>query len=319
MSASFLSSVKQFLLLILHLFLTVVMGLTAWAFWGLYGEEKLTNQYQQEGEPKMVTVTDFNTVKQRWTDYLGNVEYISFVYNGKMYTARYVQHPTYVSRGDKVALLYHRQMDAFRQPEKQLDFAVTNKSKLVGWTSVSLFSTEHRWLAACLAVSVAFFFLLVGLLARIPGLGFLTSVGSFVFIVLLLAGVGYVTYNAVVYYRYYHQIKDSGEQVTVQLLNKDRYQLIRNNSRTAIRFYGYKASVSFRNGERTIPISKHDFETLQKGSLLTAYYNASADDMMAADYPMDYMVFCFAGIVWLLLLYAMGKRMGRMRKKRMVS
>ena len=315
MPTSFLTSVKQLLLFILHLFFTVVFGFMAWASWGLYHDEVSSNQYQQEGELKTVTVTDLNTEKRQWKDYLGNVEYISFIYQGKPYIARYPANPSFVSRGMQVTMLYDARLDAFRQPVKPVAVAATTRSRLLNWTSASLFSPKRLALMTCGIISVVFFFLLTGLLARIPGLAFLRMINGFVFTLFLLAGVLFLTYNAMVYYRYYHHIKASGERIEMVVLDKDRYQLTRSTGTDNFPLYGYSAQVQFRNAERTIPISKQDYEVLHKGSPLEIYYDASADDMMATDYAINFWLFLFTGVVWILFLYAAGRWIGGMRNK----
>ncbi len=314
MPATFLSSVKGFLMFVLHLILTVMFAFLTWIFWGLYHQEKLSYEFQQQGKPVTITVNGYNDAKKNWTDYLGNIKYISFTYKGKTYNTRYTQDSVFVTEGTKLTLLYNPSSDAFRQPSKEIYSSKNNESLLIGWTGVALLSPLHKSLLSFLLVALAFFFLLAGLLARIPGLYVITSVAGFVFSVLLLAGVVYVSYDAFNYYRYYHHIKNTGEKQQVTVLDKDVYYLYNDNGNNG-NFdpfrYVYTATVDFKNNDRTIPVSLHDYNSLQKGSRLNVYYDTTLNDMMAADYSINPSIFIFSALLWLITIIILSKRFRR--------
>jgi hypothetical protein len=315
MPVPFFSSLKSLLLFLLHVCLAALFGLLTWVFWGLYQDERAASRYDLEGQKITVTVTAYSTNKQDWKDNIQNAKYIYFSFRGKRYSTRFVEDSTWVSEGSKVRLLYSSKEDAFRQERKVVYNPRSNVSKLIGWTSISLLSKRNIALISFLLVAIIFFFLLAGLLARIPGLSFITSVSAVVFKVLLLIGLIYLSYNAYAYYQYYNRLKTFGQQQQVTVVDKNKHYLLRNSRNTPFRII-YTATVSFQNEERVIPVSEEDFSEIDKGSWLDVLYSTEVDDMMSVDYQMNPLIFIFTGLTWLLFLFYIIRKVTRRRNGR---
>lgn len=290
---------------LMSLIVAAILSVTTWAFWGVYEETKLQNQFAKEGQLLSVTVQQAEHKQRSWRDMLSNSAYLSFRYRGKDYTSRFVMDTTYVSEGDRVQLLYHPVYDAFRQARN--DFHVeksTRKSRLIGWTTLKTFSDENKLLLLCLILSTASFFFISGIIVTIIPIPFLQRTAQLVFSVALAIGAAFFTHDTYQYFRYYQHLKTNGREVAVRVLDTDRRTHGRGGSSTT-HWYDYEATIRYQQQERVIPISKADFETVKPNDTLQALYDESVNDLMSVSYGPDYwlvIVPAFFGLLTILLL-----------------
>jgi hypothetical protein len=287
------------------IFISGMMGVAAYALWGMYHDARLAEQFAAEGQLVPVRVAAIATEPRAWADYLGNVAYLTFSYGGKSYTARYVRDTAYVGVGDRVTLLHHAELDAFRQPGPQFRYKQREGvSRLIRWSVLRTLSLERQLLIACLGMTALFGAYTVGAVARLTGhqlarepAQFLTGVG------LLLLSL-WLAYDAWQYWQYYHQLKTSGQSTTVRVIETERTSLTR-KSRYRI-LYTYAARVYHNGRERKIPLEETDYDRLHPGDPLPVLYQATLDDMMPVNYTMSYPVLLapvLLGLVSLLFFY----------------
>lgn len=301
MFQSFFTFLGRLYSLILSIILSVVMGIVVWAIWELYREEKLSNQFGREGQLVSVKIEDTSTKQHSWQDYLGNVLYLTFQYKNQIYTARFVTDTLYVSTGDRVSLLYHPGIDAFRQPGGQLLHFNQSQgsSRLIKWSVVGTFSEENRWLMLCLVFSAFFFMFASGTLVTITNWNFLTVIGRFVFVVFLMAATLFFTYDVWEYYQYHQHIKANGREMEVKIMDTDQRSYSSRQSRSW-KWYFYTATVRFQGQERVIPLKEADYEELKPGDQFLVLYDKTLDDMMPVGYPVDYRQFFVVCFFWLI-------------------
>jgi len=282
------------------LFLTLLVGFAAWASWQLYENERLSQQFVKEGQPVAVQITATDRGNYSWYDQFTNHVYITFKYLRHSYSTRYTQDSGWVSEGDKVVLLYHPQMGAFRQPGKRIHFTshFRDHSRLIDFTIASMWSDERKWQVLGLAFSTLFMLLLFGMLTSIIRLQWLQWVGPFVMVALVLTGTLYFTFNTLEYFHYYQKVK-SGNQTTVQVLSTD-YSA---RSRRSDGWYTYRATVQFNNGQRIIPIEAADYKRLQPRDPLVVIYNREEDDMMPLDYGPEYSNLIVTIFMWFFTIF----------------
>ena len=287
---------------IMSLIVAAILAVTTWAFWELYQDAQLQGQFVKEGQLLSVTVERAEHDQRIWRDILSNSTYLTFRHKGKDYTSRFVMDTTYVSEGDQVQLLYHPTYDAFRQPRNDVHFDQSaRKSRLIGWTTIRSFTDENRLLLLCLILSTASFFLISGVIVTIIPIPFLQDIARLLFIVTLVVGSAFFTYDTYQYYQYYQHLKTDGREVAVQILDTDRKSLGRGGS-NRIHWYRYEATVRYRAQERVIPISETDFETVKPNDTLKAYYDESVNDLMSVNYPPDYRLGLGPAFLWFITI-----------------
>ncbi|GAB3553683.1 hypothetical protein [Spirosoma fluminis] len=154
-----LAALGNFYVIVISVLISAGLCAATWASWVFYEEVELQSQFAREGELRSVTINQVEHEQRSWRDRLNSSAYITFTYQGKDYTARYVNDTSYVREGDRVQLLYHPQHDAFRQPVSEIQSSAgIPKSRLIDWTAIKL-SPERQVLFFCLLLtSITFFF-----------------------------------------------------------------------------------------------------------------------------------------------------------------
>jgi predicted negative regulator of RcsB-dependent stress response len=286
---------------LISLIVAIVLGVATWASWGFYQDSRLQSQFAREGKLLSVTVEQASQKQRSWRDIMSNSTYLSFPYQGKTYTTRFVMDSGYVGSGDRVRLLYHPDYDAFRQPNSEVHFDQSKrKSRLIDWTSVRDFSNENKLLLLCLVLTTAAFFMITGVILTLIPLSFLQDIARFILVVELVIAAVFFTYDTWNYYQYYQHIKTSGQAITVKVLDTERRSKHRNSRSRSWREYVYEATIRYQQQERVIPISEDDFDRLKPNDSLKAYYDESVDDFMSVDYSLDYEQVLVPLFFWLI-------------------
>src|SRR5687767_15074239 len=109
-----LSPARNLLKVIMTLIFAMIIGFLAWGSWQLHENEKRSQQFIVEGQPVVVQVTAADRQSRSWYDWFSNPVYITFKYHDHSYTTRYQPDSGWVKKGDRLALLYHSQLAAFR-------------------------------------------------------------------------------------------------------------------------------------------------------------------------------------------------------------
>ncbi|MGA0559897.1 hypothetical protein ACO2Q8_24765 [Larkinella sp. VNQ87] len=285
--------------LVASLVLIAILAVAAWLLGYFYQEEHTQNRFLREGRPIEVRLATAELEQRSWRDAFGNVAYVTFPYHQKTYMTRYVMDTAWVGSGDRVRLLYHPELDEFRQQhaEPKPD---RSTSRLIRWSSASDFSTENKLLAGLLVVITSLFFFAGGFIVSLTGWTFLQSVARLVLVVVLFGVAVFFSYDAVEYFRYYGKLKASGQPMDVPVLKTDRHRVGRSTRSTVFKSYTYQATCRFPQGERTIPITEDDYETVKPTDRLAVLYNAGQDDAMSATYPGDYWTLVVPVFFWLL-------------------
>jgi hypothetical protein len=298
MVASFIKRLGAVAGFIVMLVITTVIGLLAWWSWQQYVDQQTYDRISTEGQRVTIRADQVSREYQSWKDQFVNVVYLTFTYQNKPHTLRYHQDTTWLKEGDRVELFYHAGLDAFRQPRTFSAFKDnSNQSRLIGFTIINGWNDGRKWLLACIVLLGVFTLLLTGLLATLTGLSALRTLGSFVFIAMLLTGVAYLTYNTWQYYRYHARLKAGSREETVQVLSTYR----RSTSRRSNWFYTYEATVLHDKKERIIPIEEEEYAVLKPGAPLQVYYNGQLNDMMSVNHHPDPTNLVATLFAWLLL------------------
>ncbi|RRB01183.1 hypothetical protein [Larkinella rosea] len=287
--------------LLVSLVLVALLSVGAWAMWHFYEEERLQNQFLKEGKVVEVQISDTDISQRSWRDILGNVTYITFPYQHKNYRARVVRDTAWVSSGDRVKLLYHPERDEFRQQRMERKPGRVT-SRLVHWSSVGGFSQEHKLLIGFLAVSTFLFFFASGVLVSLTGLTILQTIARFMLVIVLGLAALFFSYDTWVYFQYYRHIKANGQPLEVTVLDKDRHRVGRGSSASSFELYEYDATVNYRTGQRVVPITENEYETLKPKESLRVLYDADLDDLMSATYPGNYSQVIVPLFFWILFL-----------------
>lgn len=288
---------------VMSLVITVLLGAATWFCWEFYEEVRLQSQFAEEGKLVPVRVDAVDHRQRSWRDALGNAAYLTVTYGGKPYVTRFVIDTTYVSAGDQVRLLYHPAYDAFRQPDRgPAGRPSTTKSRLIQWSTLETAGPETKWLLLCVLLTTAFFFCGSGVLVSLIPVPFLQDIARLVFTIELFAVTIFLTYDTYTYFQYYQQLKSQGRPVTVTVLDTDRRLFGRDPDDG---WYDYEANVRFDGREYRIPISRAGYDTRKAGDSLDALYDPSVPDLMAADFPPDYMHLIlpfFFGLLTIMLM-----------------
>lgn len=295
MGNGILSSVRSFLRLIMMLIFAAVMGVLALGSWQLYKNEKELQQFITEGHPVKVQVTATDRQNQAWYDQFSNNVYITFNYNNRLYTIRYVQDSGWVNAGDRVTLLYHPAADAFRQLNRQIHFnKPTINSRLISFSFIGRWNEGQKWLLLTLILATVFALVSIGIISSFVQTPLLQGLGRLIITGLVVCGALYFTYNAWKYNQYYNKVKNNSQQETVTVLGTNSHARSKRNSW----FYDYSATVQFGNEHKTIPIEEEDYERLKPNDKLQVLYNKEEDDMMPVNYEADNTNIFVALFIW---------------------
>jgi uncharacterized protein YxeA len=295
-----ISPARNLLRVVMMLIFGIIIGLFAWGSWQLHENEKLSQQYIVEGQPVVVKITAADRQNRTWYDWLGNPVYITFKYHNHSYTTRYQPDSGSVNEGDRLALLYHAQLDAFRQPGKRIHFTRQNdRSRLIQFSITNMWSDERKWFMLSLAFSTVFFFILLGILNSIIQAPLLQHLGRFIILGLVLCGTLYFTYNSWQYYNYYQKIKDNSSKLTTRVLSTDHHA----RSKRSNWWYRYDAQVQYGNEQKMIPIEKEDYNKLRPNDQLPVLYNRELNDMMPENYTPDHSNLLVVLFMWSLTIF----------------
>jgi hypothetical protein len=295
-----LSSVRSLFQLIMMLVFAVVSGVLASGSWKLYKNEKELQQFMQEGRPVKVQVTATDRQNRTWYDQFSNMVYITFNYNNRLYTTRYVQDSGWVNAGDKVSLLYHAGEDGFRQLNRQMHFnKPTINSRLISFSFMGRWNEGQKWLLLTLMLATVFALVTIGIISSIVTIPLSGVIGRFIITGLVVCGALYFTYNAWQYNQYYNKIKNNSQQETVTVLGTNSHARSKRNSW----FYDYDATVQFGNEQKTIPIEEEDYEKLKANDKLQVLYNKEENDMMPVNYSADHTNWFAALFMWAFAIF----------------
>ncbi|QDK80698.1 hypothetical protein EXU85_19630 [Spirosoma sp. KCTC 42546] len=301
MLKQFFTSIGRIYNFLLSLIVAGILGVVTWFCWGLYQDSRLQSQFVREGKLISVTVDEANQKQRSWRDILSNSTYLTFSYQGKTYTTRFVMDGKFVGSGDRVQLLYHPGYDRFRQPDSEVKFDQSKrKSRLIDWTSVRDFSNENKLLLLCIVLTTAAFFMITGVIVTLIPVTFLQDIARFILVTELFVASVFFTYDTWRYYQYYQHIKTSGQEVTVKVLETDRRAKYRNSKSSSWREYVYQATIRHQQQERVIPISEDDYDHLKPNDPLKAYYDESVNDFMSVNYSLDYEQVLVPLFFWLI-------------------
>ncbi|MBC7892814.1 MAG: hypothetical protein H7Y12_11410, partial [Sphingobacteriaceae bacterium] len=253
--------------------ITLGLAVVAWLFWVGYGEARLQRRFETEGHAFEITVTDANRESRSWRDAFGGVAYVSFSHRANSYTTRFVSDTMWVGAGDRVRLLYHPGLDAFRQPVVERKSGVRT-SRLVKWSVADGFSTENKILVGFMLMATVVFFMSVGLLVSLTGWTFLGGLARVVLLVVLGGAAVFFSYDSLGYYRYYQHLRSQGQPVEVVVLEKDKTA----HGRRSVAYYTYGATVRLNDQPRVIPIEEAEYETLRPGDRLRVLYDREQED-----------------------------------------
>jgi len=272
---------------------TAGLAALAWLLWIGYGEARLQRQFETEGQPVLVTVADASRESRSWRDAFGGVAYVSFLHRTNSYTTRIVSDTMWVGAGDRVRLLYHPGLDAFRQPVVERKSGVQT-SRLVKWSVADGFSTENKILVGFVLVATIVFFMSVGLLVSLTGWTFLQGFARIVLLVVLGGAAVFFTYDSLGYYRYYQHLRSQGQPLEVVVLEKYKTA----HGRRSVLYYTYDATVRLNDQPRVIPIEEAEYETLRPGDRLRVLCDREQGDAMSARFSMEYHPFFAPVFLW---------------------
>jgi hypothetical protein len=291
---------RNLLRLVIMLILAMIIGFLAWGSWQFHENEKLSQQFIVEGQPVVVKINATDRQSHTWYDRLSNPVYITFKYHNHSYTTRYQPDSGWVKEGDRLALLYHSQLNAFRQPGKRIHFArQKDRSRLMQFSITNMWSDERKWFMLSLLFSIVFFFIVLGILNSIVQVPFLQHLGRFIIFGLVLCGALYCTYNSWQYYNYYQKIKDNSSKLTTRVLSTDYHAL----SKRSNWWYTHGARVQYGNEQKMIPIEKEDYNKLRPNDKLPVLYNRALNDMMPENYTPDHISLVAALFMWCLTVF----------------
>ncbi|OQP58356.1 hypothetical protein [Niastella populi] len=289
------SSVRNFLGLVTMLLVAAIAGMLAWGSWYLYQNEKQVQQFRIAGQPVSVLVTATDRQNRAWYDQFSNNVYITFNYNNRSYTARYTQDSGSINEGDRVTLLYHPALDAFRQSNKQIHFnKPAGHSRLISFSITGRWSDGQKWLLLSLALFIVFILVVTAMITSVIQIPLLRGTSRFIVAGLVVIGALYFTYNGWQYYQYYKKIKNNSREETVTVLGTNSHA----RSKRSNWFYYYDATVQFQNEHKVIPIEEEDYQKLKPNDTLKVHYNSEENDMMPVNYTADHSNLVVALFMW---------------------
>ncbi|WP_310391208.1 hypothetical protein [Hymenobacter sp.] len=264
-----------------------LLGAATLAAWHFYQEERLRAQLAAEGQHVTVQLARTDRHPRQVWDALGNFVYVGFQHQGRPYEVRCVSPTRWLAAGDQLALRYHPGLDVFGQL-RAAPLARRNPgvSRLINWSALPDFSPETRALLLFVLAAGALFFVGSGLLAALPGLGWLSALARPVGAVVLGAGAVFFTYDAAQYYRYAAALQRDGQPLTVAVLRAEEHA--DRQTTQSYNFHTYTYTATFRHGgrEREVAIEEADYARLRDsaGARLAVRYEPTRDDFIAADY-----------------------------------
>ena len=295
-----LASVRNFVRLVMMLVFAVVLGVLAWGSWQLYKNEKELQQFIQEGHPVNVQVIATDRQDRTWYDQFSNKVYITFNYNNRLYTTRYIQDSGWVNAGDRVSLLYHPVADGFRQLNRPMHFnKPTSSSRLISFSFMGRWNEGQKWMLLTLLLATAFALVTTGAINSVVTIPMLALLGRFIITGLVVCAALYFTYNAWQYNQYYNKIRNNSKSETVTVLGTNSHARSKRNSW----FYDYDATVQFGNEQKTIPIEEEDYERLKPNDKLEVLYNKEENDMMSVNYSADNTNWFVALFMWAFAIF----------------
>ena len=274
-----LTTLKNMYYFLVSAIVAAVLCCLTWYFWNLYQDASVQAAFAKEGKLVSLRVDKGSQKKRNWRDMLSNCTYLTTTYQGKTYETRFVMDSGYVGTGNRVSLLYHSGYDAFRQPGSVIRFERSGlKSRLLDWSTIQNFSTEHILLALCILLATFSFFLITGLIVTVVPVPFLQEIARYILVAELLAVSVFFTYDTWRYYQYYQHLKTTGHPVSVRVLDTSQRAY---GGGADFPLYAYEASVRYQQQERIIPISEEEYESLKPNDSLDALYDESVNDLMS--------------------------------------
>ena len=286
---------------VVSLIVVALLAAVAWFMWHWYEDERLQNQFLKEGKVVEVKVADVDGTQRSYRDMLGNSRYVTFPYRQKRYTIRVVFDTAWVSSGDRIRLLYHPQLDEFRQQFFDRKPGRV-ESRLVNWSSVRGFSKENKLLLGFLVVVTSLFFFAGGLLVSLTGWTILQTIARFVLIAVLGIAAAFFTYDTWEYVQYYQHLKANGQPMDVTVLDTDRHRVGRSTRSSGFALYVYDAVFTYQAEKWVVPITEDDYETLKPNDKLRVLHDSSLNDFMSATYSGDYAQAIVPVFFWVLFL-----------------
>ncbi|GAA4470700.1 hypothetical protein GCM10023189_59830 [Nibrella saemangeumensis] len=297
------------------LMMLLVVAVATYLMWFYYQDRHQLQRFENEGKVVQIKVDEVEWGREdTWLDKLGNSVYIHFRYQGKPYTSRWVFDTNWVTRGDRIPMMYHAGFDAFRQPVYNAAAHSSHiQSRLIRWSGIPFYQKDNVTLGGLGILVTALVLLTCSLFFQLTGWELWQWIGRFVAFGLLIVGTIYFSYDSWQYFRYYQQIKQNGRETTVVVEALDRSRIGRGSRRRSRTFdggfYHYRATVQDGGKKRVIPIEKDDYETLKPGDRLTVLYDTGTDDMMPKTYGPDYWQFVTPvfflvvalGFVWVMM------------------
>ena len=278
-----------------------LLGFATVFMWHLYQQERFQTQLLSEGKPVTVQLQHADHHERVIWDYMNNVAYAGFTYQGRLYEIRCLSNPDQLSSGDTLSLLYDAPTDTFGQPQSVLrPIPERGVSRLIDWTSTRDVSPEWLALTAFIITALILLVLMTGLI------GLLTSFTSPALLVrpmttlFLGAAALFFTYDVWRYYKYVGQLKDQGRAMLV-LATRVKRQHDHGPKLITIGRGQYEATFIVRGQPRRIAINADDYDRLATGTnRLGVLYDPTLDDFMAVNYSPDGSKLLVSLVLWLL-------------------
>ncbi len=292
------------------LLVIVFLGVCAFVMWHFYEDERFHTLFRNEGKPITVRVTNTDRNPRAIWDKFRSPAYVRFTYQNQSYETRYVNDTLWVSAGDQITLLYHPQLNAFRQPEWKLTSSPTRVvSRLVKWSVVGEFRRENQLLGGLILVMLALFFCVSAVIVTLTGFTLIQTIARFILVIAFGAAAFFTTYDTIRCFRYADELRTNGRSMDVVALDADRTSQSRGTTRHHRRntLYRYDATFRFKGQERVIAIEEADYNRIESGNTrLAVQYNPALDDFIAANYSPAYSRW-FVPVVFLILLISVAR------------
>ncbi len=288
--------------LLISLIITAGLAAFVWWLWAGYEDARLERRFAEEGQSVVVTVTDADRERRSWRDAFGGVAYVSFSHRAKTYAIRFRSDTLWVSAGDRVRLLYHPQLDAFRQPTAVPRRPNSVTSRLIDWSSTKGFSKENQLLGAFALMAALLVFFGGGVVVSLTGWTFLQRLTRLLLVMVLGGLAVFFTYDTLEYVRYYQRLRTHGQLLQLAVLHTDRTA---HGRYTTSRYFTYEATVNLGDQELLIPMEEAEYETLHPPTdRLTVIYDRDLDDAMSATYTMAVSPFFTPVFLWVMFGWA---------------
>ncbi|KAA9346402.1 hypothetical protein [Larkinella humicola] len=125
----------------------------------------------------------------------------------------------------------------------------------------------------------------------------------------------FFTNMTVVYYRNFYQIRENGQSMAMIVQRTERTVVGKGTQKSRAKTYRYQAVFQFRNQERTVPVSKKQYEHLKPGDPVLVLYGAKQDGFISENDPADHRQLITPLLFWAVFAGSVGKtwRLGRNR------